>query len=126
MLAVAGSLVSLLSLISLSIPGSILEPMWRLNPRARVAFASMGAWSFALMAVVCLGCTLSAIGLWQGRIWGYRLAVGGLIVNLVGDVVNTIVGTDRRAVVGIPIVLAILVYLASQRVRSYFRVAVIV
>ena len=38
----AGCLIALTSAVSLLFPESFLEPMWRLNPRARTAFSSMG------------------------------------------------------------------------------------
>jgi uncharacterized membrane protein (DUF2068 family) len=94
--------------------------MWRLNPKARVAFAGLEGWAVLLLGVVCLACALSAVGLWKGRRWGHRLAFGVLAVNLVGDVVNSVLGTEPRAVFGIPVALALLVFLSSRRVRSFF------
>ena len=114
-LFVIGVAASLISIISLTFPGSFLEPVWKLNPRAREGFAQMGGWSIVLMAVVCVTCLITAIGLWRGLRWGYWLAVVVLFTNLVGDVINVIVGTDRRAVVGIPIVLLLLFYLLRNK-----------
>jgi len=118
---VAGAIISFVSGVSLALPGSVLEPMWRLNPRAREAFAGMGAGAILLLGAVCLACALAAVGLWRSARWGHRLAVGILVVNLLGDVANTVLGTERRAVFGIPVVLAILAFLWSGRVRSFFR-----
>ena len=77
--------------------------------------------SILLLGAVCLACALAAVGLWRSARWGHRLAVGILVVNLLGDVANTVLGTERRAVFGIPVVLAILAFLWSGRVRSFFR-----
>lgn len=107
--------------MTLLFPGSVLEPMWRLNPRAREAFGGMGIWAVVLLLTVSLACALASRGLWRGRRWGYWLAVGILVVNLIGDVTNVILGTEPRAVVGVPIVAVILWFLASQKVRSFFR-----
>jgi hypothetical protein len=52
LLFVIGVIASLISIISLTFPGSFLEPVWKLNPRAREGFARMGGWSILLMAVV--------------------------------------------------------------------------
>lgn len=41
-------------------------------------------------------------------------------INLLGDVVNALSGMEPGAAVGIPIVLAILAYMMSRRVRRYF------
>lgn len=115
-----GALVSAVACASLLFPGGPLEPMWRLNPRAREAFAGMGGWAPLLLLAVSAACALTAAGLWRGRRWGYRLAVGMLLVNLGGDVVNVLLGTEPRAVVGIPIVAALLALLARPRVRGSF------
>ena len=120
-LFVIGVIASLISIISLTFPGTFLEPVWKLNPRAREGFAGMGGWSIVLMSVVCVTCLLTAIGLWRGLRWGYWLAVVVLIINMVGNIVNVLVGTDRRAIVGIPIVLLLLIYLWRSKVLSVSR-----
>jgi len=114
-LFVIGVTASLISVISLTFPGSFLEPVWELNPCAREGFARMGGWSILLMSVVCVTCLLTAIGLWRRLRWGYWLAALVLTINLVGDVINILVGTDRRAIVGIPIVLLLLIYLLRSK-----------
>ena len=65
-------------------------------------------------------CGTAAFGLWRGRLWGYRVATGLLIVNLVGDIANVALGTEPRAIVGIPIVALLLFYLSRPGVRTYF------
>src|SRR5262245_6345669 len=115
-----GTLASGLSVVSLLNPGSPLEPMWRLNPRAHDAFSRMGIWAPLLLAAVCLACTASAYGFFRGRRWGYRLGVTGLLVNLTGDLVNAALGIEPRAVVGVPIVALILWYLSSRKVKDFF------
>ena len=116
----AGFLIALTSSVSLLFPESFLEPMWRLNPRARTAFSSMGAWAPALLVAVSAACAAAAFGLWRGRRWGYRVATGLLIVNLVGDIANVALGTEPRAIVGVPIVAALLFYLSRPGVRAFF------
>ena len=115
------TVISFTSFVSLLVPGSPLEPMWRLNPKARDAFERMGRVAPALLAAVCMACGLAAMGLWNRKPWGYRLAVGLLIVNLVGDIGNVLLGVEPRAIVGVPIVAGLLVFLARKQVRSYFR-----
>lgn len=115
-----GVLASGLSAISLLDPGGFLEPMWRLNPRARESFSRMGAWAPLLLAVVCIACAACAYGFFTGRRWGYWLGAGGLLVNAAGDVVNAALGIEPRALIGVPIVALILWYLSSSRVRGFF------
>ena len=95
--------------------------MWILNPRARTSFNLIGGLGPLLLAVVGAACGAAAFGLWNQRRWGYRLAVSLLVVNLVGDTVNTALGIEPRAAVGIPIVLVLLAYLAQAHVRRCFQ-----
>ena len=115
-----GAGASFVSSISLLFPGSFLEPVWRLNPRARAGLGGMGVSAVILMGAVCLACTLAAVGLWRGARWGYWLAVFLLTINLLGDILNVFLGTEPRAVIGIPIALAILAFMMSRRVRRFF------
>lgn len=117
---VLGCLIALTSAVSLLFPGSFLEPMWRLNPRARTAFSTMGFWAPVLLIVVSTACGATAWGLWRGRRWGHRLAVGGFAVHLLADTANVVLGTEPRAIVGIPIVALLLFYLFRPRIRRYF------
>ena len=81
----------------------------------------MGSWAVVLMFVVCVACTLAVVGPWRGARWGYWLAASLLTINLMGDITNVVLGTEPRAAVGIPIVVIILAFLMSRRVRSFFR-----
>lgn len=116
-----GAVISFTVFISLIFPGSFLEPIWRLNPRAHEAFASVGAWGVVLMFTVCVSCAMAAVGLWRGARWGYWLTLTLLVFNMIGDIANVMLGTEPGAIVGVPIVIVILTYLASRRVRRCFR-----
>lgn len=116
-----GALTSFTASVSLLFPNSFLHPIWRLNPRAQVAFESIGWWAIALMLAVCVSCLVAAIGLWRGARWGHRVAVIMIAINLIGDIANTVLGTEPRAIMGVPIAAAILWYLLSERVRGFFR-----
>src|SRR5438477_9450237 len=115
-----GAGASFVSFISLLFPGSFLEPIWRLNPRARAGLGGMGVWAVILMGSVWLACALAAVGVWRGARWGYWLAVSLLAINLLGDTLNLFLRTEPGAVVGIPIALAILAFLMSRGARRFF------
>src|SRR5271165_3448693 len=87
-----GTLACGVSAISLLRPGSFLEPIWRLNQRGHEAFLHMGLWVPLLLVAVCLACATSACGFLAGKRWGYRLGVSLLLINLVGDLLNVILG----------------------------------
>lgn len=116
-----GAAMSGLSFISLLFPGSFLEPMWRLNPRARVGFTEMGSWAVPLMFVVCLACACAAIGSIRQRKWGWYLAITILAVNMAGDIGNATFGHDPRTWIGVPIALLVIGYLLRPQVRAQFK-----
>ena len=112
--------ITLVAAISLLFPNGLLEPIWKLNPRARIGLGAIGIWAPVLFFVVALACTTAAIGLWRGARWGYWIAIAILVINTLGDLANVISGNEPRAIIGLPIVVLILVYLFSRKVRRFF------
>jgi hypothetical protein len=91
-------------------PGSALDAVWRINPRGHAGFLRMGPWAVLLLAAVAFTCAVAAIGLRRNTAWGHRVALGILAVNLAGDLANAL-GGDARSLIGVPIALALIVYL---------------
>lgn len=118
----AGMCIAGLSAVSLSMPGSWLEPMWRLNPDARDGFRTLGGlWSVLLMVTVSASCGIAAIGLWRLKRWGWQVAIALLSINLLGDLANAVVRDDWRTLIGMPIGGAMLLYLTRPRLRELMR-----
>jgi uncharacterized membrane protein (DUF2068 family) len=115
-----GAAMASLTAIALLTPGGALESLWKVNPRAHDEFSKIGAWGIVLMLFVAGVCVAAARGVWTRARWGYRLAVFGLSVNLVADLVSAIVLHDPVRLVGIPIAGAVVAYLLSSGVRSQF------
>lgn len=99
----AGAVICFVTMLALAFPGGFLEPIWQLKPEARVQFQQIGNWSIGLMALVGAACALAASGLAKNAEWGRRLAIGILIVNLVGDTLNAILRRDPITLAGLPI-----------------------
>ena len=118
-----GAVIAGVTCAALLFPGSRLEPLWRLNPQAHVAFLRMGPWAAALMVAVAGTCALSALGLWIRARWGHRLALALLAVNLLADMTNAVIRGDLRTLIGVPIGGALIVYLLSAKVRREFTAA---
>ena len=97
-----GALVSLLTAAMLLAPGRWADAIWSLKPSARVDFELLDGWAVPLLLLVSAACAGTALGVWRGRRWGYRLAIGVLTVNLAGDLINGML-RDRRTLIGIPI-----------------------
>jgi hypothetical protein len=106
--------MSALTLALLLFPGSALDSIWRLNPAARLAFRSFGNWSLMLMLMVGIACLFAAIGLWRGTIWGTRLALAILWVNIVGDLSNALFRHDYRTLIGLPVGAAMIFFLVRS------------
>ncbi len=102
-----------LTIVLLLFPGTRLDVAWRLTPEAQRLFESLGVMSMLLMAVVGIGCGAAAVGLLDGARWGRVLAFVILGANLIGDAANAILRRDYRALIGIPIGGAMIIYLWS-------------
>jgi len=120
-LFVVGAVACSLSVASIVTPGGYLEPIWLIKPRAHDVFLQMGGWSFLVLSTVCLACIAAAYGLLTRKRWGYRLGVALVVVNLAGDIIETILGIEPRAIIGVPIAALILWHLSTHRVRNYFQ-----
>ena len=114
-----GACMCALTTFLLSVPGTPLDSLWRLNPDARLGFQSLGnATALALMLVVGVACALAAVGLWRGTVWGPPLAIIILSLNILGDLLNAFVRHDYRALIGLPIGGAMITYLIRTRKKD--------
>ena len=114
-----GSLISFTAGLSLLVP-RFLEPIWRLNPHGHEGLLRIGLWAVVLLFGASAFCAAAAIGLWRRARWGHIVAIALITINLLSDLANTVLGTEPRAIVGVPIALGILFYLMTRRVRNYF------
>ena len=112
-----GAMMCLLTIVLLVFPGTKLDSLWNLNPDARVAFQSLGSLSVLLMLAIGTGCALAAIGLWHGKLWGIRLALAILFINMIGDLVNVVIRHDYRPLIGVPIAGVMIFYMVRFRTR---------
>jgi len=104
-----------LTIVLLIFPGSPLDSLWTLNPDARVAFQSLGKGAIWLMFVVGAGCAFAAIGLWRRSLWGIRIALVILSLNIFGDLLNAVIRHDYHALIGLPVGGAMIFYLARYK-----------
>ena len=117
---VFGMTMSGLAAASLTWPGGALDPMWQINPKGREGLGALGLPAIVLMATVSLACAGAAAGLWFGRPWGWWLAVTILVINATADLLNAVLGNDPRTLIGLPVAGAMLYYLLTARVRTFF------
>lgn len=117
---ITGALISFTAGVSLIVPAGLLEPIWRLNPHGHEGLLRIGLWAVALLFSASASCAAAAVGLWRRARWGHIVAIVLIAINLLSDLANAVLGTEPRAIVGVPIALAILFYLMSRRVRNFF------
>jgi hypothetical protein len=100
--------------------GTTLDRLWILNPRAYKELAPHG--KAAGIPFVFLGVTLvvAGMGWFKRRLWGWRLAVSIIAVQVLGDLVNAFMGDLVRGGVGFVIAGALLVYLLRPQVKCAF------
>jgi hypothetical protein len=114
-----GACMCLLTILLLFFPGTPLDSLWRLNPTARLGFQSLGiATAIVFMLVIGIACASAATGLWRGTSFGRRLAVIILSFNILGDLLNACVRHDYRALIGLPVGGAMVVYLLRAKTST--------
>jgi hypothetical protein len=67
------------------------------------------------MAVVAAACGLAAVGLARNTEWGHRLAIGVLIINLIGDLLNALFIRDAKTLIGLPIAGLMILFLVMTK-----------
>jgi len=117
----AGTLISFVAAVSLLVPSPFFESMWHVNPRGHDGLVRIGLWGVALLLAASISCGAAAIGLWLRARWGHGIAVALITINLLSDFANAVMGTEPRAIVGVPIAFALLLYLLRKRVRAFFK-----
>jgi len=66
------------------------------------------------MLTVGTACLFAAIGLWRGTVWGTRVALTILSLNIIGDLLNTLLRHDYRALIGLPVGAAMIFFLVRS------------
>ena len=111
-----GAAACAVTVAALLAPGGVLDLVWRLNPDAEGGFREIGSlWSVLLMLMVGTACACAAVGLAKHRLWGRRLAMAILAVNLVGDSLNAAMRHDPRTLIGLPVGGAMMAYLWKNK-----------
>jgi len=100
--------------------GTVLDEAWKLNPKAYAQLAPWGGAAGVLFLLLSLALAMAGIGWFRRRVWGWRLAVGILSIQVAGDAVNLLRGDLLPGGVGVAIAGAVLVFLLKSRTRRMF------
>ena len=100
--------------------GRTLERLWLINARAYRELAPHGKAVGIPFLLLGVGLAVAGIGWFKRRLWGWRLAVGIIAVQVLGDLVNAFLGDLVRGGIGFMIAGALLIYLLRPEVRGAF------
>jgi hypothetical protein len=115
-----GATMASLAAITLLWPATPLDRLWVLNPKAHEQLAPLGSTVGILFLLLGAALTAAGIGWFRRRLWGWRLAVGIITTQVVGDVVNCVRGDWLRGGTGVVIAGALLLFLLSPKIRAAF------
>jgi hypothetical protein len=115
-----GAVMASLAATTLLWRGTALDRIWALNSAAYKELTPLGGTVGILFLL--LGAVLAAagIGWFRYRLWGWRLAVVVIAIQVLGDVVNCARGDWLRGGVGVIIAGALLLFLLRPGIRAAF------
>jgi hypothetical protein len=115
-----GATMASLAAITLLCRGTSLDRIWSLNPAAYRQLAPLGRGVGGLFLLLGLALTVAGVGWFRRRLWGWRLAVAIIAIQIVGDVINCIRGDWLHGGIGVVIAGALLLFLLRSAVRKAF------
>ncbi len=120
-LAFGAAAIAIVVSVSLLVPGTRLDGMWKLNVPAHDAFAARAGPVAMLLLVVGAVALATGVGLLTRRLWAWLLALAGIGINALGDMVSLLITHDwARGLAGIAIDGLFVYLLLRAGVRAYF------
>ncbi len=117
---VFGACMAALAGATLVWPGTALDRLWAMNRSAYMQLAPFGSTVGPLFLLLSATLVGAAVGWFKHRLWGWRLTVGIIAVQVAGDFVNFLRGDFLRGGTGFTIAAALLFYLLLSKFRSSF------
>lgn len=105
--------------------GTLLDRIWRLNPRAYAELLPLGRVPGILFLLLAVALALAGVGWLQRKVWGWWMAVAMIAAQVVGGMVHLLMDRIAEGAVGVGVAGFLLVYLLRPRVKSQFRRTVI-
>ena len=115
------ALMAALAAFLLLVPGTPLDRLWAINPRAQHDLSSLGRWVAVAFVFLSALLVYTAVLWFRRRVLGYRVAVAIMAFQVCGDLVNLLRGDIIRGAAGLAIAAALLGYLLNGGVKSAFR-----
>ncbi len=115
-----GAAMAFIAGTSLVRRGTPLDRMWALNPHAYDELAPLGKPVGVVFLLLAAALALAGIGWLKRRSWGWWLAVVIIGTQVLGDVVNILLGRVIQGVIGVTVAGALLLYIVRPDVRATF------
>lgn len=115
-----GALMAAVAATTLLWPGTALDRAWVLNRSAYAELVPRGPVIGVLFLLLSLALACSGIGWLRRQVWGWRLTVVIISIQVLGDGVNCVRGNCLRGGSGLIIAGALLFYLLRRKIRSAF------
>ena len=115
-----GATMASLAAITLLWRGTSLDRIWSLNPNAYRQLAPLGRSVGVLFFLLGMALAVAGVGWFRRCLWGWRLAVAIITIQIVGDVINCIRGDWQHGGIGVVIAAALLLFLLRPTVRKAF------
>ena len=100
--------------------GTPLDRIWRLNAEAYRELEPLGRIVGIVFLALAVALATAAAGWFRRRLWGWRLAVGIIATQILGDLANLLRGDFVRGGVGCVIASVLLFCLLRPQVRVVF------
>jgi hypothetical protein len=100
--------------------GTPLDRIWSLNVEAYRELEPLGRIVGIVFLALAVALAAAATGWFRRRLWGWRLAVGIIATQILGDLANLLRGDFLRGGAGCVIASALLFYLLRPQVRVVF------
>jgi hypothetical protein len=94
--------------------------MWTLNPTAYKQLVPFGASAGVLFLLLSAALAVAGRGWFKRRLWGWRLAVVVVAIQVLGDLLNVLMGNVVKGAIGFTLAGALLIYLLRSDVRAAF------
>jgi hypothetical protein len=116
----AGTVIAILTGISLAHPGTFLDAVWNLNRTAYLQFALLGKLAGYVLLGIAVITALTGYGLLKGRMWAWWVAVAIFVMNGAGDAINIFVGEPLKGIVGLAVASCFSLYLFRPATKMFF------
>jgi len=115
-----GALMACLAGITLSLRGTPLDHIWRLNPHAYSEMKPYGKIIGIPFLLLSFALVLSGYGWFRRRVWAWRLAVALIATQVFANIINLFIGRILEGSTGVAVAGALLFYLLRRHTRAAF------